>query len=337
MKQSVKNIIKLSTFIVLMIGLIWELNHIFFYHDQSIWSTDKRVTCYRELPDNSLDVLFLGSSNLMSGINPIQLWAETGIQSYNYCSRAQTFPFSYEYLRDALKTQLPRCVVLDALSIFLEKSYNGLADHAFHFSVNMDNLSLTSKLDLLDPYVSKEDRLSYVFPLLKNHNYYKTWENVKDETEQIFMGYCFVDSNKSYDTPVYTNAVSPMEDIDDLYLRKIIDLCQEYNIDLYVIKTPVAYSDEAHSILNHVKNVCEEYGVTFYDMMSDFTSWGFDYQTDMMDSTHINSTGAYKATVRIGSILKERYDFSCSFTHKYSSIWKNENNRMLAFRDTNNA
>jgi hypothetical protein len=308
------------------------MNRIFFYYDKTVWSTDSRVKTYQELPDNSLDVLFLGSSNLMSGVNPVQLWEETGIQSYDYCSRAQTFPFAYEYLKDALKTQTPRCVVLDAYSVLSDNWYNGLANSDFHFGINMDNLSLDSKMELVNLYVDAEDRLSYIFPLIKNHNYYKTWDYTEDVTDQIFMGYCFADSSEYFETPIYTDAVTPMTEIDDTYLRKIIGLCQEKDIDLYVIKTPVVYSDEEHSVLNAVKNVCEEYGVDFYDMSLDAAAWGFDFQSDMLNFFHNNSTGAVKITSRIGEILTEKYDFSESDTHQYSDVWEAEDERMIIFR-----
>ena len=332
MKQGMKNGIKLIVFLILAAVVILELNQVFLYRDKTVWSTDSRVKSYQELPENSIDVLFVGSSNLMSGVNPVQLWNETGIQSYNYCSRAQTFPFAYEYLKDALQPQSPQCVVLDAYSVFSDKWCYGLANSEFHFGINMDNLSLSSKMELLNTYVEKEDRLPYIFPLIKNHNYYKSWENTEDVTDQIFMGYCFADGVEYFEAPVYTDMVTMMEEADDIYLRKIIELCQESGIDLYVIKTPVVYPDEQHSLLNGVKMVCEEYGVEFYDMTSDAAEWGFDYHTDMINFFHNNTTGAAKVTTRIGEILNEKYDFSNSSTHQYSNVWSEEYDRMIAFR-----
>lgn len=334
MKQGIKNGIKLTAFLSIALLLILELNRIFFYYDKSVWSTDSRVESYKELPENSLDVLFIGSSNLMSGLNPVQLWEETKIQSYNLCSRAQTFPFAYEYLKDALKTQAPKCVVVDAYSVFSDKSYNSLANSEFHFGINMDNLSFESKADLITKYIEKKDQLSYFFPLLKNHNYYKNWERAEDVTDQIFMGYCFADSHEYFEKPNYSDAVKPMSDIDAEYLNKIIQLCQERGIDLYVIKTPVVYSDEEHSVLNSVKQLCEESGMEYYDMSLDSDDWGFDFNEDMLNFFHNNTSGAAKVTTRLGRILSERYDFSDSATHEYSYVWDEEYYRMLEFRET---
>ena len=336
MKTSIKNISKLILFLLLVVGILLYLNQAFLYKDKSVWSTDERIRQYKELPENSIDVLFLGSSNLMSGVNPVQLWKETGIQSYAYCSRAQTFPFTYGYLKDALKTQKPTCVVIDAYSVFSDKDVNNLSNTDFHFSINMDNLSLTSRSDLITNYIRKKEWLSYYFPLFKNHNYFKTWDNPEDETDEIFMGFCFADGIEYYEEPVYSDKVGEMDEVDAIYLQKIIDLCKNHGIDLFVIKTPVAYTDEEHQKLNAAKQLCEEQGVAFYDMSMDASEWDFDFGEDMRDSFHINRSGASKATTRIGKLLTERYDFSNSTTHQYANVWEVEYERMLAFAEGGN-
>lgn len=331
MKTGLKNFIKLTTFLLIVLGILMYLNEVFLYKDKSIWSTDYRVKQYQELPENSVEVLFLGSSNVMSGINPVQLWEETGIQAYNYCSRAQTFPFTYAYLQDALKTQTPECVVIDAYSIFSDKDINSLMNTDFHFGINMDSLSAGAKSELITNYIYKKEWLSYYFPLFKNHNYFKTWENPADETEEIFMGFCFADGIEYYETPEYSDHVAAMDDVDGIYLQKIIELCQKEEIDLYVVKIPVAYSDEEHQKLNAAKQMCEAYGVDFYDMSLDAAEWGFDFGSDMRDNFHINKSGAEKATTRLGEILSGKYDFTDSATRQYAGVWAAESERMNAF------
>lgn len=333
MKRKIKNAVRFLIFTCLALLMILKLNDVFFYRDRSVWSTDSRVGTYKELPENSVDILFLGSSNIMSGIDPVQLWDETGLRSYNYCSRAQTFAFSYAYLQDALKTQSPRCVVLDAYSVLSYKECNGLTDTDFNFAVNMDNLSMASKMELLKKYVEKEEQLLYLFPLLKNHNYYRTWENTEDETDEIFLGFCFVDAVESFAPPVYSDAVRPMDETDRIYLEKIIDLCRQENIDLFVIKTPVACSDDRHSVLNDVWQMCRDQGVDYYDMTGNAQDWGFDYSSDMMDETHVNENGAWKVTSHLGKLLADKYGTPSDDSDPYRWIWENESKRMRSIKE----
>ena len=95
----------------------------------------------------------------------------------------------------------------------------------------------------------------------------------------------------------------------------------------------MAYTDEEHQKLNAAKQMCEAYGVRFYDMSLDAETWGFDFNTDMRDSFHINRGGAKKATTRIGEILSGIYDFSDSNTREYAGVWATEHERMTAFLD----
>lgn len=334
MKTGIKNFAKFFIFLLIVVGIMIYLNGVFFYRDKSVWSTDARVEKYQELPEDSVDVLFLGSSNVMSGLNPVQLWKETGIQSYSYCSRAQTFAFTYAYLQDALKTQKPELVVIDAYSVFCDKAINGLSNTDFHFGINMDNLSAIAKSELVTKFIAKSEWLAYYFPLFKNHNYFKNWDNPIDETEQIFMGYCFSDSITYFETPEYTGQGASMGEVDREYLVKIIELCQEEDIDLMIIKTPIVTSDEQYGILSNVRLICDVMGVPFYDMNTDAVEWGFDYGSDMRDEMHINTTGAEKITTRIGQLLTQTYEFSDSQTRQYADVWESEYERMTTLRET---
>ena len=333
MKNGTKNFLKFFVFILLNAVIILLLNQAFIYDDTSIWSSDHRVEQYKKLPDNSIDVLFVGSSNVMSGINPLQLWKDTGIQSYAYCTRAQTFAFSYAYLQDAFKTQKPQCVVLDAFSVLTDKTTDGLINSDFHMSVNMDSLSVSSKSELLFKHVSPSQWISYFIPLFKNHNYYKTQQKIPDETNAIFMGYCYEDSCKSYKKPNYTDQIAAMDPVDLLYLEKILLLCKDNDVELYVIKTPICYPDKTHQKLNDVKSFCSSNGVNYYDMSIDAETWGFDFGADMRDAIHINSSGAVKVTRRLGELLKNQYSFNDAHKTQYAHIWEQEYERMTIFRN----
>ena len=332
MKAGVKNFIKIFTFFLIVVGIMLYLNKVFFYYDKSEWSTDHRIKQYQELPEDSLDILFLGSSNVMSGINPLQLWKETGIQSYAYCSRYQTFPFTYGYLQDALKTQSPEYVVIDAYSIFADKTIKGLVNTDFHLGINMDNLSAKAKTELLINHISKSEWLAYYFPLFKNHNYFKSWPVQDDKTEAIFMGYCYVDGCEMFDVPQSSEIVGTLDPVDELYMKKIIDLCEEKGTKLFVIKTPIVYSVEQHQSLNALKQMCESHGALFYDMSLDVNEWGFSYAEDLVDYFHNNLTGAEKVTRRLGEVFLEVCEFGNSERHQYADIWDREYERMIAFK-----
>ena len=63
--------------------------------------------------EGDFDVLFLGSSKVINGVLPMELWNDYGIVSYNLGGHANTIPTSYWVLRNALEHTTPKCVVLD--------------------------------------------------------------------------------------------------------------------------------------------------------------------------------------------------------------------------------
>ena len=73
-------------------------------HDYGICSM---MNLYRQ-PDDSVDVLAVGTSRAYAGIPTNVLWEEYGIASYNLCSAEQPFWVSYYTIREALKTNIPR-------------------------------------------------------------------------------------------------------------------------------------------------------------------------------------------------------------------------------------
>ena len=67
-------------------------------------------------PENSLDVICIGSSHVFLDISPMAMWKAEGITAYDLTSSIQRMWVSYYYLKEALKYQTPKVVVLDALA-----------------------------------------------------------------------------------------------------------------------------------------------------------------------------------------------------------------------------
>ena len=62
---------------------------------------------YQEEKD-SLDFVFVGSSQLYAHIAPAVLWRDYGITSYDFAANEQPLWISYFYIKEALKTQKPK-------------------------------------------------------------------------------------------------------------------------------------------------------------------------------------------------------------------------------------
>lgn len=73
---------------------------------------------------NTLDVLAFGSSHAYASINPIEIWDKTGIQSYVLATSNQPIWITYYYMKEALKFQKPKVMILDVhMIVDYDKEY----------------------------------------------------------------------------------------------------------------------------------------------------------------------------------------------------------------------
>ena len=93
------------------------------------WRPKENLYYFYQLENNSLDVINIGSSHVHSSINTIQLYQDYGIASYNLSAGSQPVWYSWYYLREAMKTQNPKVIVLDVYTLinpndddFIEKA-----------------------------------------------------------------------------------------------------------------------------------------------------------------------------------------------------------------------
>ena len=75
-------------------------------------------------PRNTADVLVVGTSVAYSGVNTNVLWREYGLACYNLCSAEIPYWASYYQLREALRYQKPKLILLDAKPAVYSREYS---------------------------------------------------------------------------------------------------------------------------------------------------------------------------------------------------------------------
>lgn len=309
-----RKILHVILFTGLFAGCIMLLNKWLYFRDGSICSGDERVRTFYELPKDSVDVLVVGSSHIMCGINPVIFWEEEGICAYNLATRAQTLPFSYLYLKEALKTQSPRYVIMDAYSVMDEKEQYGLINNVDHLNMNMGSLPFSlEKALLIEENIPFRERIYYYFPFLRFHSRWKRALEVQPDNPDIFLGFCCGEDEAtgpvSFEEPQISDGRErmPLEEVDIKYLEKIADLCRQEGIRLIFIKTPVNASLEQQGRFYKLGDILEGEEIPFVNYMDIYKETGFSYKEDFRDGTHLNSCGAEKITRHFLRFLKE-YD-----------------------------
>ena len=100
--------------------------------------------------NTDVDVLFLGTSHVINGIFPMQLWKDFGITSYNLGGHGITIATSYWILRNAAEYHKPKVTVLDVS--LAESEYLAPSAEWAHDSFDAFPLTKTKALAVQDLY-----------------------------------------------------------------------------------------------------------------------------------------------------------------------------------------
>ena len=137
-------------------------------------------------PEDSIDVLYIGSSPLLRGVSPMVMWKEYGFTGYVRASALQAPAVSYGLLAESLRKQSPEVVVLLCDNIFLEYDYT---EREGDLRRGLDGMKMSLyKLDIIREVTEADERqsaLSYVFPLMRYHERWKEIDLAEDKPEPL--------------------------------------------------------------------------------------------------------------------------------------------------------
>lgn len=274
-----------------------------------------------------IDVLFLGSSHMMNGINPLQLYAEYGITGYNMSKSGGIMTESYWMLMNALDYCQPKCVVVDLWSLDRDYQYIDLMEGNRNESELKQSISFLH--DNIDCWPLTGTKIATVNDLISDYEikkeflwdftiYHDRWSSINANDFKVAMGE--VDEN-SYlgsvpgyyfdnDFPIYqTEKIEDTLDSNIVcvkYLNKLIEECEKREIEVIFTFLPMAYSFEQDWMaVNTGKMIAEEHDILFMDFLPHDSRNIMDFELDMFDEAHANASGMRKLTSYVGKHLLE--------------------------------
>lgn len=335
-----KQIIKVTCFLIIAVFLFFIISKIFTPKRTSFpFDTDLKLQGFYDEPKNSMDVIFLGSSHLYFGINPNIIWKNNKLSTYNLGMNEQPIWLSYFYLKEALKYQNPKVIVLEVF--YLEntrklKDYNDFASDVVN-RINLDPMKFSfNKINAIKESVPKNEFVDYIFNINKYHDRWKRLHKndfTSDSIPYLFKG--FTSSLKVYnETRVRDlNARKGKEGMklhekSINYLDKITQLAQEKEIKLVFIKTPLAqavFRQQFADALFSIKKYADKEKIDFINYNEIYDEIGFDFLRHMSDeSGHLNKYGAEIISKHIGNYLKNKYFKEKKEDPVLNEVW-NEN------------
>lgn len=252
------------------------------------------------------DILIFGSSLVINGIFPMELWKEYGLSAYNFGGHGEYIAVNYWNIANALEYSNPKLVIVDVSKCFIDDKCPMDNLPYVHTSIDSMPMSRVKIKAICDLVPGKE--MEFIVPFLLYHS---RWEEIIHQQGYPVYNYSYGSEKREginpMEEPDFTNEIfDGKETISMIYLRKIAELCSSRDIDLLFINMPFADNDQL--ITNYVEKIADEYGIMYYNILKE--KYDLDYSTDFFDNEHMNPSGAIKTTRLLGEYLRDNYDLS---------------------------
>lgn len=303
--------IKIICFLLLFVCLLLKFHKIFNFKqgDPALYS----LSNFYKQPENSIDVMFLGTSHVYENINTAILYDEYGIAAYDLCGSGQTIWNTYYYMKEALKTQTPKLLVVDMYAMTQIDEYSN------HGRIVKNNFALKlseDKIESVKVSAPREKWLNYLLEYPIYHSRYSELTRddfVTDREEKL------LDTFKGFETYTATTAFTKTNDFyteetvdfiekGEEYLYKIIELAKEKQIPLLFVKSPYIVMQEHQKRFNKVSEVAEEENIPFINFNFLYDELELNFETDFEDFSHLNYLGNVKYTRYLANYIKSNYD-----------------------------
>lgn len=309
--QTWKRVLSCCIAVCLTAGLIGGLT----------WLTQKKDSYAKHAEffeqDAPYDVFFVGSSRMMNGVFPMELWEDHGIVSYNWAQAGHPPPAYYWIMRLALDYKQPKLMVIDCYGMHFDAKTTAVFG-LMHISMDSFPLSLTkirAVRDLMDdPSMTEEYNegerrsafnLLWTFPVFHSRWAQLTEEDFRPQknltrgaiANDDMYGTDFIRDESQFGRVFDTVGVE--------YLRRAIEECQSRGIEVLMTFIPLFADAEQQAAARYAGEIAAEYGV---DYLNFFDLDVANYHTDFADSAgHLNTAGARKITKYISDYIVEHF------------------------------
>ena len=270
--------------------------------------------------DNSLDVVFMGSSEMYNCFCSAEFYAKEGITSYPYAYETNPVSMWKFELKEILKHQKPKVLVIES---------NGTCygdDQLYKYAAIrnlVDNIPLSqNKTDLINEF-GTDSALSYYMPIVKYHEKWKSGQNPRNLLVPWLQGYNKLRGafSHTYSEPLPEKTFVPDGKTKDLspnaakYFDEFLELCDESGIEhILFFRSPHRNYDQekrTHYLrYNKTAEIVEERGYEYIDTDLFKEEMGIDMNTDFFDEDHLNASGQKKFTAWFGRYLVEKYNLT---------------------------
>ena len=332
MKKTKKIILEIIAFIVALAVLLGVTSYLGYRYMPDRRDYGATWNMFLKEKENSIDLMFVGSSMAYCDIIPARIYENTGHTTYVLSAPYMMPDTAYYYIKEALKTQSPKVIMLEATSFFFT------INEADYYKVNIGYMPYSlNRLEATLFAAPKSEKLGLLFPLF---NYHERWEQYTlkqhveprpDATSDIMAGYTYLEKAEPQSERFEREFLCTEEEYEHnlSYLNMIKRLCDSKGIklELFVVPACEYLSSELSEGLKETPG--ETRLVNFNDH---FDEMDFDLETDFFDKRHVNFKGALKFSDYLSEYIEENYELP-SNDHD-TELWQERVEKIYTLQNT---
>lgn len=269
--------------------------------------------------ENSIDLLIVGSSHAYSSFN-IDMFSENGERAYILASNSQTVTQAYFNVQEALRSQKPKKIILEAFSINENSNWQNdkyeTYDKDWKKESNIDGMHFGRvKVEAILKQYNWKDWSYAFFRIIRSHHNWKdvdmiqsnyeftlyqakTWNPFRPSKTQMSQETVYKYQKMERDDTGFV-----ISDVNIRYFHKLAELCREKGIRLIVVMAPM-YDDYIDKInyesrYKAVLSIVNEEGVEYIDCNYAYDEIGMessDFEDAYSEIHHMNAKGANKVS-----------------------------------------
>ena len=288
---------------VLTFAVLLQTLSVFVFSGEKVSQISKRMAdsySFLSEPENSVDVVCVGNSDIRSGFVPTELWEKYGYTSVVSSFTRQSISDSQRALKEICKSQKPKLVILE-----IDSLYDGRGPKDI---INSHDTTLENFFDSLKPDAF-ENKISRDYSIFTFHNVLQDHDR-RSRRSKYAHGYLYSDVIKKMEYQDYmakTNELDVPNYTNTQQLRAFAKFCKEKNLPLLFLELP-SISSWTYARHNAVQNLSDELGVEFLDLNLLYDEVGIDMRNCFRDGgNHLNYFAASAATDYVGKYIGENY------------------------------
>ena len=318
MTKNGKFLIKALCFSLIFLMIFFPMQELFVHKSlEEPWDMTRKTFGFYNEPEDEFSVLYFGSSHAYTAFSPLEIWHETGIKSYVFATQAQPMWATTAYLKEALKTQSPKLVILETYRLLDDVSYT---DEAVTHSY-MDDLPLSiNKTALAYQSAPEGERLPLMLNFMKYHNRWSSldaddWHFNRATLHDPYKGFVVLPpnakaKNNTVDlSPTTIEEAPPISEKNLEALDEFLTICDKHNIAVWMVKTPCNISSIEKQRIQQIADFADDYAIPFDDFNTYeiYQKLHLNAQKTFFDQNHMDIVGASRFNQFFSKMLAHRY------------------------------